>query len=418
MRPGCCDFDCDLNFKCIDCPSDSGSFEISFQPIQATRKKRAFTCDDWTEWMDLGPPTGTTFAGKTVTGGDFIPIDELRKSNTFCDDSKIVAIDCRVKKTLIDWRYSSDEGLTCDLNYGFKCSNRRQAGKCQDYEIRLYCVCDETSTFSPGVVNSTDLSTVYPAHRQSHYNALHSPSTCTPGWTTWFDKSSGNEFTMNLKTLLGSCTNPVGLKCAIDDERLVRDLDQSGYLPEYTCDLDTGSTCDQKAPCKPCLNTKVQFWCPCSDEDTWAGIVKPTPISLQTTTVNPDHLVSCCSDMYCTQQVTCRGSCWKASSMVIDKKGLINNRIDEFGCMETTCSDQYRKFECYSMDPRQSQFLCASCCGGVELLNGSNYETCNRVNQHEYEFVMKRQLDLKIIEMYGSSVNIGFSIFVLLINWI
>ena len=209
-RPDCCDYDCDLNYKCRDCPVDNGfasldielkdenQIEYIYVVVNSTvsnttssnnttavpitrRRKRAlatpqlianYKLDSWSDWMDSGPPTGVMLSGRVVSGGEYENADRLRSKYYFCENEKIVAIQCRAKlghgdsTYYVPWWMSGDEQHYCDLEKGLSCSNRAQKGRCKDYEIRFYC--------------ATDINQMY----------VGTDGSCQPGWTTVFNLNS------------------------------------------------------------------------------------------------------------------------------------------------------------------------------------------------------------------------------------
>ena len=306
VLPECCGYNCDGGFDCKGCPAKSNTVSFGFETIKLSQKRetkiQAFDSsnDNWTIWMSASVPSGTTFAGKTVSGGEFESLTRLREKYDFCDDSKIVSIECREKIKKYSWEFSDNEGLICDIEKGFQCSNRRQAGKCLDFEVRFYCSVN-LSSFEPG----GGLMGILPEDRQFY---TYDYGECTPGWTDWFDNSKYDEAIGMLKNTLRSCTNPVGIQCRENsNHQKLQDLDQSGYNPQYECNLKKGLTCKENAPCKKCLPTSARLYCPCSN----SSLLYQSPRKVVTkTTIDQRKYVHCCSDENCDYKTTCFGSCW------------------------------------------------------------------------------------------------------------
>nr|XP_039272140.1 uncharacterized protein LOC120346463 [Styela clava] len=163
----CCSYDCELNYACVDCPEDTGYFSVLYRFVQLdstesttssdsdTSAPKPFCVDSWTEWFNVAKPSGITIAGVTLSGGDFESIYKIRQkydeewggNGKLCSESKTVAIECRTSNG-IPWQQTGQIGLECDLFDGFMCYNRPQPGKCFDYEVRFYCICNESSSFN------------------------------------------------------------------------------------------------------------------------------------------------------------------------------------------------------------------------------------------------------------------------------
>lgn len=441
MTSECCGYDCDSNFKCLSdrCPGDEILPDFYFTDnvnspattSATTRKKRNSKidamingCGNWTDWMSASEPSGVTLAGLTVSGGEYETYDRLRAQYDFCQNSEIVNIDCRVKGSGVHWTGSGDRKLTCHYLHGFICNNRAQAGKCQDYEVRFYCACDASASWDAG---GAALTNQKPSLRVA---PGYDPNSCQPGWTNWFDNSVKDEKISVLTDTPGSCLNPVGIQCRnipdgsdpSDTQQPLFLIDQSGYQPSYECSLDVGLKCNQKAPCKPCRETEARLYCPCEE-----GSLFPEPITLPPPTEappDPRKYVECCADAACSTKTTCFGSCWSVVWYDVDFQGNYLENRQEFGCKEMTqCTPNYETLDCYPMDKRTSQVVCANCCGGLESplfnntlldtlqVNATNFALCNSVTSNFYQEV--RELAHRtIVKEKGSASSSNFLKFV------
>ena len=90
----------------------------------------------WTQMMSVDSPS--------IDGNDLEPLDKLRKTYRFCDDSHIVTIRCA---GLISDEEASQMGekTSCDIKDGFRCYGADQDdGKCEDYAVQFYCDCRQS----------------------------------------------------------------------------------------------------------------------------------------------------------------------------------------------------------------------------------------------------------------------------------
>ena len=85
----------------------------------------------WTEWMNSYRPDNL---------GDFESIPNLRTKYKFC--AKPDSISCRSVNSGKSFDSNGKYGVTCNTNGGLSCVNALQEdNECDDYEVRLYCVC-------------------------------------------------------------------------------------------------------------------------------------------------------------------------------------------------------------------------------------------------------------------------------------
>ncbi|XP_021374155.1 SCO-spondin-like [Mizuhopecten yessoensis] len=97
----------------------------------------------WTSWMSIAVPTA-------FNRGDVETMEGLREKYTFCDDSMITEIQCRVIGTNT-MAGQAGQRATCNLAKGLVCNNayQRNGEICYDYEVRYNCDCAPTA--APGL---------------------------------------------------------------------------------------------------------------------------------------------------------------------------------------------------------------------------------------------------------------------------
>lgn len=77
---------------------------------------------------------------------EFLP--NLIRQNSFCGQDQIAYIQCREVSNEISYDKGDDNFTICNTKAGFACYGSLQSdGRCEDYEIRVYCQCAETSKF-------------------------------------------------------------------------------------------------------------------------------------------------------------------------------------------------------------------------------------------------------------------------------
>lgn len=268
----CCASDCDSNLKC-ECPDDIGFFYATMQSAQKRSRSDAKSVSDqtncthgilegWTTWMSASEPTGVQIGGVYVAGGEFETIDVLRSRFEFCTSDGILNVECRSKVTN-GTRF--DGSISCDKN-GLTCLNRNLGGqKCDDYEVRFFCVCDNNSTF------------------------LFKNGICKPGWSHSVDAQEHTyAFDKIHKMVQNQQPNPAypaGLMCKNLHGVSTEKIKQNGFYPTFECLPKFGYKCNQKAPCHPCPFISLQIWYSCTaPTNTDTSIIiesKTTPLILQ-----------------------------------------------------------------------------------------------------------------------------------------
>nr|XP_045582100.1 uncharacterized protein LOC123745535 [Procambarus clarkii] len=138
--------------KCLNIQNTKNchNYEISFfcecdetTPISTTVVTLGPTtslvpCDAWSPWINDIKPWQSN--GDT----EFKTIEELREKFQFCLEGQLADIEC--VETATGLKTAADKGTTCDVRYGFRCSNEDQdRGSCLDYKIRYYCSCETTT---------------------------------------------------------------------------------------------------------------------------------------------------------------------------------------------------------------------------------------------------------------------------------
>ena len=99
----------------------------------------------WTGWMNTDKP-GLNHDYETRGPGDYELVDQVRKSNMFCETPS--AIECKESNSSRMWHMSEQDKLECDLRNGFVCVNADQSDEmCLDYEVRFWCECG-TGTYT------------------------------------------------------------------------------------------------------------------------------------------------------------------------------------------------------------------------------------------------------------------------------
>lgn len=72
------------------------------------------------------------------SGGDMELLSTLQKMHHICaNPTRIMCRDANTLKEAAD----SGQNVTCDLEFGLKCFDYQNDGRCYDYEITVYCAC-------------------------------------------------------------------------------------------------------------------------------------------------------------------------------------------------------------------------------------------------------------------------------------
>ncbi|XP_078657650.1 uncharacterized protein LOC144903401 isoform X6 [Branchiostoma floridae x Branchiostoma belcheri] len=280
----------------------------------------------WTQWMSVNTPSPNT-------EGDSETIQELRPYYRFCDEGMIVDVQCRVTESGIPADLT-EQTVTCDAAVGLTCLNADQSGPfhlCDDYEVRFFCVCGETTmaptttthvtttstveTTTTGVTTTTGISTTTGktpiTTTGSTTGTTVTPTTAAETatkpsdvgvsmgclhdydyWTEWMntdspDRHDGDdvEFINNLREEYTFCGpfRVEAVECRVYGTQL--SVEQGGQ--QVTCDEHSGLIChaeDQHGGIGECYDYEIRFLCDCGVETTPPAIPSTTSTAKTTTT--------------------------------------------------------------------------------------------------------------------------------------
>ncbi|XP_078460294.1 mucin-5AC-like [Lampetra planeri] len=227
----------------------------------------------WSEWMNSGSPS-------IGNGGDFESHTALHLKYSYCDESAVSGVECRVSGLNVPWYATHQVGVVCS-NSGLSCHNDKQINYplCFDYEVRFCCrsIITEQST----TIATTSPPTTPPP---STTPKLLPPGCTKHGWSDWMDsdspftdKEGDLESFTNLRRFYVFCESPVTIQCRVKDTPLA--YDEAGQYG-VTCDLMYGLHCyNRLQPELQCLNYEVRVYCHCQ--------ITPTPFKTGTTTTTP-----------------------------------------------------------------------------------------------------------------------------------
>ncbi|XP_019625453.1 PREDICTED: mucin-5AC-like isoform X5 [Branchiostoma belcheri] len=280
----------------------------------------------WTQWMSVHTPSPNT-------EGDSETIQELRPYYRFCDEGMIVDVQCRVTGSGIPADLTG-QTVTCDAAVGLTCLNADQTGPfhlCDDYEVRFFCACGETTmgptttthvtttstveTTTTGVTTTTGISTTTGktpiTTTGSTTGTTVTPTTAAETatkpsdvgvsmgclhdydyWTEWMntdspDRHDGDdvEFINNLREEYTFCGpfRVEAVECRVYGTQL--SVEQGGQ--QVTCDEHSGLIChaeDQHGGMGECYDYEIRFLCDCGVETTPPAIPSTTSTAKTTTT--------------------------------------------------------------------------------------------------------------------------------------
>ncbi|XP_072142254.1 mucin-5AC-like [Dermacentor andersoni] len=130
---------------CESCFCRRGSIVCTGHPCPNTEPPVAVGCtaSGWTPWLNPAAKASGDFA--LLADADF-----ASAYGAYCGAAHVVDIECRVSATGQDL-LGAGQMASCELPRGLSCYHRYQAGgACLDYEVRLLCDCEYTTT-SPSV---------------------------------------------------------------------------------------------------------------------------------------------------------------------------------------------------------------------------------------------------------------------------
>ncbi|XP_067130718.1 hemocytin-like [Centruroides vittatus] len=96
------------------------------------------TAPGWTFWMNSEKPTDE---------GENEDISTLRKFYKFCPDGEITDVQCRIASSGIDSEFTNED-VECTKK-GVFCKTSSVGVRCSDYEIRFYCLCEDSECSDP-----------------------------------------------------------------------------------------------------------------------------------------------------------------------------------------------------------------------------------------------------------------------------
>ena len=95
----------------------------------------------WTPWMNSHKPTASD-------NDDIEFLPTLVKQHSYCGQDQIAYIQCRQVSNEMSYDQGDDKLTVCNTKAGFACYASLQGdGRCEDYEVRVYCQCAQTSKF-------------------------------------------------------------------------------------------------------------------------------------------------------------------------------------------------------------------------------------------------------------------------------
>ncbi|CAG5117515.1 unnamed protein product [Candidula unifasciata] len=200
----------------------------------------------WSEWMNENIPS-------TNSGGDLELLSTLQKLYHICaNPTRIMCRDATTLKEAGD----SGQNVSCDLEYGLKCFDYQNPGRCYDYEITVYCPC---------VAHLTSQS-------PSHSNPTPSYNASSPGcgWTDWMNgqqpSDMGEEESISqLRSQYMFCDTADITAVECRDSSSKKTAEELGQV-NVLCDLNySGLKCfDFDQPDGHCADYEVRFQCEAS----------------------------------------------------------------------------------------------------------------------------------------------------------
>ncbi|XP_075924085.1 uncharacterized protein LOC116943709 [Petromyzon marinus] len=240
-------------------------------PESTTQPREKCAGGYWTEWMNSGSPS-------IGNGGDFESHTALHLKYSYCDESAVSGVECRVSGLNVQWYATHQVGVVCS-NSGLSCHNDDQINYplCFDYEVRFCCQSVTTEQPTTTIATTSPPTTLPPSTTPK----LLPPGCIKHGWSDWMDsdspftdKEGDLESFTNLRRLYVFCESPVTIQCRVKDTPLA--YDEAGQYG-VTCDLMYGLHCyNRLQPELQCLNYEVRVYCHCQ--------ITPTPFETSTET--------------------------------------------------------------------------------------------------------------------------------------
>lgn len=201
--------------------------------------------EGWTEWMNTLP---------TITG-DYELIKDLKIP---CSTDKVKDIECRAVGTGISSKSATSmsiQKISCESTIGLTCHNADQLnGKCDDYEIRVFCNCYHFSTTEILVTPS----------------AIPEIPKCTsPGWTFWMNSQTPNldgevEDITTLRRFYKFCPDSEisDVQCRVASNKI-----DSEFVNEDVQCTKEGLICKTSSAEVKCSDYEIRFYCLCQNSE-------------------------------------------------------------------------------------------------------------------------------------------------------
>ncbi|XP_078571335.1 uncharacterized protein LOC144859018 isoform X4 [Branchiostoma floridae x Branchiostoma japonicum] len=241
-----------VRFYC-DCPTETTTQPETTVPPSCV--------PHWTRFFDEHTPTVGQNGLETET------LQDLRTKYMICHGQEITDVEC-LDNNGTSFTDTGDVAF-CDVTNGLRCYNSdnwyTEDGQCEDYKVRFYCDCPETTTPEP---------------------------TCAPYWTEFFDESTPTDGQNGLETEtlqdlrtkymichglpiidvecvddngisyletgdVAYCNTTHGLRCYNSDNWYTEDQECSNYRVRFQC----GCPITPEPPCGP-------YWTEFFDEST------------------------------------------------------------------------------------------------------------------------------------------------------
>ncbi|XP_075729139.1 uncharacterized protein LOC119164825 isoform X2 [Rhipicephalus microplus] len=251
--------------SCVSIPGcgTTAASETTTAPVPTTVWSPSPEGACWTPWLNDDVPEGP---------GDFEDIRTLQAEGKACVNP--AAIECRVTGNKTHWTQAGQK-VECSLQHGMRCWNSDNGPRgCLDYEVRLYCPCEEV------VPTTTTKEVVTPECRQ--------------GWSSWINSHTldnlGDQESLQsvIESGLLDCPKPTSIECRETGTRVPWNL--LGMIG-VRCDLSSGLLCRSSAQPKgrSCVDFEVRFYCDCGEPTalpprvTYSTTPVPTTVAVVTT---------------------------------------------------------------------------------------------------------------------------------------
>ncbi|KAG8236359.1 hypothetical protein J437_LFUL016579, partial [Ladona fulva] len=239
----------------------------SLPTIRPSTVSESLCITGWSPWFSNDKPVRFL---KKYTDLEKLPDRVTSQPDAYCARTQITEIECRTVGTRTNFD-ETGQNVKCNLKDGLLCLPSKGSPPCFNYEIRVYCLCESTSstttaspTKTPGTLPTQELSTL-------------GEEVCITGWSPWFSNDKPVRFAKKFTDIErvpekiifkpdAYCKRSQVAKIECRTVGLGRKFDETDQ--NVTCNIEEGLVCQPSEGAISCLNYEIRVFCSCEATST------------------------------------------------------------------------------------------------------------------------------------------------------